>query len=40
MVANAFAMEALPIFMLSIVPPAFAVLISCIFLVLFGEIIP
>ncbi len=32
--------RALPIFMLSLVPPAGAVLISCTFLVLFGEIIP
>lgn len=40
MLSNALAMESLPIFMLTIVPPAAAVIISSVFLVLFGEIIP
>jgi metal transporter CNNM len=33
-------MEALPIFFDKVVPPAFAILISVIFIVLAGEIIP
>lgn len=40
MTANALFMESLPIYMLSVVPAAGAIIISSIFLVLFGEIIP
>ena len=40
LVANAFAMEALPIFFDKIVPPAFAVLMSVFFIVFCGEIVP
>ena len=40
LVANAFAMEALPIFLHEIVPAAYSVLISTIVVVIFGEILP
>ncbi|EAS07552.3 transmembrane protein, putative (macronuclear) [Tetrahymena thermophila SB210] len=40
LVANALAMEALPIFFHEIIPAAFAVLFSTIIVVVFGEIIP
>lgn len=40
MVANALAMESLPIFMLTLMPPTAAILVSSVFLVLLGEIIP
>ena len=40
LVSNAFAMEALPVFLHKIVPAFIAVLISTIFVVIFGEILP
>ena len=38
--SNAFAMEALPVFLHNIVPAFVAILISTIFVVIFGEILP
>ncbi len=40
LVSNAFAMESLPVFLHKIVPAFAAVLISTIFVVIFGEILP
>ncbi|CAK56193.1 unnamed protein product (macronuclear) [Paramecium tetraurelia] len=40
LIGNAFCMESLPIFFDKVVPPAFAVLISVIFIIFAGEIIP
>jgi len=40
LVANALAMETLPIYLHVIFPALYAVLFSTIFVVLFGEIIP
>jgi metal transporter CNNM len=40
LISNALCMEALPIFFDKIVPPAFAILISVIFIVFAGEILP
>lgn len=40
LIGNAFCMESLPIFFDKVVPPAFAVIISVIFIVFAGEVIP
>ena len=40
LIINAFCMESLPIFFDKIVPPAFAIIISVIFIVFAGEILP
>lgn len=40
LVANALAMEALPIYLHEVIPAAYAVLVSTLVVVIFGEIIP
>jgi len=40
LVSNAFAMEALPIFLHALVPAYMAIIISCVFVIIFGEILP
>lgn len=39
-VSNAFCMEALPIFLHKIVPAIVAIIISTVFVVIFGEVLP